>query len=150
MNNYALLGTWWHLRAALIQSYRRFRADHGDAVLNTRLDYDHIVALAEAEPEATVFTELREHTPVGGRHAVVNIGSLHQRFAVFLPNVEDGPNRQTIELLANRYLAGDLSHPRRSYAYVTGRLKIFPPGSGTPEIVVAGPSQVQDDPPTAP
>ncbi|WP_158500393.1 hypothetical protein [Xenococcus sp. PCC 7305] len=41
-----------------------------------------------------------------------------------------------------RYLSSDASHPRRSYAYVTGKLSLF---RDRPQITVTTPEQITDD-----
>ena len=81
--------------------------------------------------------------PVANR-ALIRIGSQTQPFQVFLPRVDEPDNAGTLQLLANRYLPGDSVHPRRSYAYVTGRLIMF---QDLPEVVVDGANQVADQPP---
>ncbi len=139
--NYALLGVWWHLRARTISAYREARAaDPG--LLNSRRDYRELLSLAAREAEATVFTELREYHRVGGRHVVVTIGSLQQPFQLFVPNANDSEDGVAIlRLLDNRYIAAEPDHPRRSYAYVRGTLKLF---NGRPEIVVRSKEQIRD------
>jgi hypothetical protein len=42
-------------------------------------------------------------------------------------------------------LIAEPHHPRHSYAYVRGALKLF---DGKPEIVVRAPGQMSDDPPS--
>lgn len=143
MRNYAVLAVWWHLRARIIDDYRAARETRPD-LLNTRLDYEQIVGLAGNEGPAVVFTELRECRRVGGGHLIIRIGSEEQPFKVFVPDV-DQPDRQPIvELLENRYVSGSPDHPRRSYAYVGGMLKLY---RGEPEIVVTAADQITDVPP---
>jgi micrococcal nuclease len=143
MRNYALLGVWWDLRAQVISDYRRFRADR-PPLLNSRLDYEQIVALAREGAEAVIFTELRSYTKVGQRKAIAEIGSKHQPFKVFLPDVDGDEGQQVLALLDNRYIAKDPDHPRRSYAYVKGPLKLF---RDEPEVTVTGAEQISDAPP---
>lgn len=140
--NYAMLGVWWHLRADLIDQYRGKREANPN-LLNSRRDYARLVELARQEQEVTVFTELREYHRVGGRHVVVTIGSLQQPFQVFVPNADAEPGQTILRLLDNRYIAVEPDHPRRSYAYVRGPLKLF---DGKPEIVVRSMEQITDQP----
>ena len=139
MRNYALLGTWWALRAELIDAYRRLRPQRPE-LLNTRRDYEAIKALAGEEQEAVVFTELRSYSRVGQRKAIVEIGSVHQPFKLFLRDVDAEEGQQVLALLDNRYLAQD-DHPRRSYAYVQGPLKLF---RDEPELTVTSADQIAD------
>jgi micrococcal nuclease len=140
--NYALLGVWWHLRAQEIAAYREARI--GDPLLfNSRLDYERLLTLAAHDTEATVFTELREYHRVGGRHVVVTIGSLQQPFQLFVPDADADAGQAILRLLDNRYIAAEPEHPRRSYAYVRGTLKLF---DGKPEIVVRATGQISDEP----
>ena len=99
--------------------------------------------LASHDTEATVFTELREYHRVGGRHVVVTIGSLQQPFQLFVPDADSDAGQAILRLLDNRYIADEPDHPRRSYAYVRGTLKLF---DGKPEIVVRATGQISDDP----
>ena len=141
VRNYAALGTWWKLRASLIDEYRSLRAD-GANVLNSRLDFDEIRQRAENGDTVTVFTALERLTRVGQRHALVRIGSQHQPFALFIRDVEGNETSQRIaELLRNRYISGGETHPRSSYAYVRGPLQLF---QGNPEIELESPGQITD------
>jgi micrococcal nuclease len=145
VRNYAVLGTWWALRAGIIDGYRRAR-DADPSLLNSRLDYAQISALAEQRADATVFTELRGVTRTAdGRHAVVDIGSPAQPFKLFVPEIDADAGRSVLALIANRYLPGDDRHPRRSYAYVRGPLQLF---RGRPQQRVSDPAQIADTPPS--
>lgn len=142
MRNYALLGTWWALRAELIDRYRTLRADDAK-LLNSRLDYEEVRSLAAQGMEATVFTELAGYELVGQHRAVVDIGSRHQRFGLFVPDIESEEGQALLALLDHRYLAKSPDHPRRSYAYVRGTLQLF---RDAPQMIVTGPDQVLDAP----
>jgi micrococcal nuclease len=143
MRNYALLGVWWDLRGQLIEDYRRHKAERPE-LLNSRRDYAKIVELAEAGAEAVIFTELRTVSRVGQNNAIVEIGSKSQPFKLFLPDVEGAEGQAILALLDNAYVDGDDSHPRRSYAYVQGPLKLF---REEPELVVTSALQITDSPP---
>lgn len=76
-----------------------------------------------------------------GRHrAVVDIGS---RAQPFVPDIESEHGRAVLALLDNRYLTKDDTHPRRNYAYVSGRLHEF---GGAPELTVETAAQIRDVP----
>jgi micrococcal nuclease len=145
MRNYATLGAWWSLRAELIDDYRDHRAAD-PSLLNSRRDYAELLELAADGAEATVFTELSSITRVGQRRAIVDIGSREQPFKLFVPDIESDEGRQLLSLLSTQYIAEDPDRIRRSYAYVRGLLKLF---RGEPELVVVGPGQVTDTPPSA-
>ncbi|MGH8929761.1 MAG: thermonuclease family protein [Egibacteraceae bacterium] len=143
MRNYATLGVWWELRAALIDDYRARRAADS-TLLNSRLDYEQLHELSESgQEQVTVFTELAGIQLVGQRRAVVDIGSRHQPFKVFIPDIETAGGEALLSLLGSRYLAGDPTHVRRSYAYVSGLLTRF---RDEPEVVVTDPDQIVDTP----
>ena len=142
--NYATLGACWALRGALIDDYRQQRAQD-PTLLNSRLDYGQLARLAAEEGhQATVFTELAAYTRVGQHRAVVDIGSRHQPFKLFIPDIETDAGQQILALLDSRYIANDPTRIRRSYAYVHGPLKLF---RDEPEITVTSPAQILDTPP---
>jgi micrococcal nuclease len=146
IRNYAALCVWWHLRAQIIDGYRRYKvANPGHPILNTRLDYAQLEQLAQQGAQATIFTELRDYRQVGGRHVVIGIGSKQQPFQVFIPNVDVSPGEGILNILKYRYLPGDLEHPRRSYVYITGPLSIYS-GNNKPQLTVTSPDQISDWP----
>ena len=141
VRNYAALGTWWHLRASIIDRYRQIAGTSSD-LLNSRLDYAAIEARARAEESATIFTELRSIQPISGDRALIRIGSQQQPFKVFIPDVTSPEGQALLNLLEIRYISSDKTHPRRSYAYVTGTLSLF---RDRPQIKVTRPDQITDD-----
>jgi micrococcal nuclease len=146
--NYATLGAWWTLRAALIDDYRRARAN-GAVALNPRVDFETIMERAGRDEVGSVFTEFNEVQRLGSRKAIVDIGSQAQPFAIFIPDIETEKGQALLALLTNRYLpegtegGRTVARPRRSYGYVKGRLMMF---QGRPEIVAEGPEDISDDP----
>ncbi|MEM7456911.1 MAG: thermonuclease family protein [Planctomycetota bacterium] len=134
INNYGSLKTWWTLRAEVIQDYRR-RLANGASILNTRLDYQALANLAEANESATIFTEIRSLRRIGSNHMSANIGSQSQPFQLFIRNFESDSGQEIVRLIENRYLSSDLLHPRRSYAYASGPLKLFQGNPSLPPIV---------------
>lgn len=149
MRNYSALGVWWTLRAELIEAYRRARTA-GAAVLDSRLDYEELAE--RVGDEVTVFTELDSYRRAGATHAVVDIGSLHQPFKLFLPDaLETTAGQRVLSLLDERYVSegydgATIEEPRRSYAYVRGELALY---RDEPEIVVTSVEQLADSPPSA-
>lgn len=142
IRNYASLGTWWKLRARIIDRYRQHKLNNPD-LLNTRLDYDAIFNLAKTDEEAIIFTELRSLKNVSPQSAIVDIGSVRQPFCLYLPDTVSDAGQQLINLLKTRYLPGDSDHPRRSYAYLKGKLKLYK--DTKPEMIVNSADQITDD-----
>jgi micrococcal nuclease len=148
INNYALLTTWWHLRAKVIDEYRLFKEKMPE-ILNTRLDYATLIEKAEAEQTAIVFTELRTYQRTRGNHLIIDIGSRQQPFQVFVPEVDSDAGQDILRLLLNRYIPGDTVHPRRGYAYVEGPLNLYQNRENFPPIVqlkVTKIDQIRDRP----
>ncbi|MEM1204389.1 MAG: thermonuclease family protein [Acidobacteriota bacterium] len=142
IRNYAALGTWWQLRARLIDDFRALRPHEVD-LLDSRLDFAEISRRAQTGDTVTVFTALERVRRIGQRHALVRIGSLQQPFALFIRDIEANPESQRIvKLLETRYISAGEDHPRRSYAYVRGALRLF---NGTPEIELTSIDQISDD-----
>jgi micrococcal nuclease len=145
--NYANLGAWWTLRAAIIDDYRRARAA-GATIFNSRLDYAEIAERARNSEEIVVFTELAAFRRLGSRRAVIDIGSQAQPFQVFIPDIETEDGMALVNLVHERYLGEDdgrtTIRARRSYAYVQGRLQMF---RDAPEVIAPGPAGISDTPP---
>lgn len=142
MRDYATLGVWWSLRAELVDGFRRRRAED-PTLLDSRLDYARIRELAAAEQEATIFTELAGYTRIGQSHAIVDIGSRHQPFKLFLPDADGAEGQALLTLLDACYVGSD-ERVGRSYAFVRGAMKLF---RDEPELVVTGIAQIGDEPP---
>jgi micrococcal nuclease len=146
--DYPPLTAWWALRAAVIDDYRRARAQ-GTEIMNPRIDFETIKQWADEGRQATVFTEFQTYQRLSSRKAVIHIGSQAQPFSIFIPDIETAQAQDLIELLQTRYIAGGteggrtVTEPRRGYGYVRGQLKLF---NGRPEIVVDGPEDVSDHP----
>lgn len=148
LRDYPPLTAWWALRAAVIDDYRRARAQ-GTEILNPRIDFETIRQWAEEGRQATVFTEFQAYRRLSSSKAVIQIGSQAQPFSIFIPDIETAEAQALIELLETRYIAGGteggrtVTEPRRGYGYVRGQLKLY---RGNPEIVVDGPEDVSDYP----
>jgi micrococcal nuclease len=145
MRDYDDLTSWWAHRAEVVESYRG-----AEGVFDSRLDYDD---LADSVGETvTVFTELSEVERVGAAHAVVKIGSRTQPFKLFVPDAfESEAGERVLSLLRQRYVAESdgvtVARPNRSYAFVTGEVKLYPPETGNPEIAVTSTERIADGPP---
>ncbi len=131
------------LRATAIDDYRRRRATD-PTLLNSRRDYVKLRELARERHDGIVFTELAGLTRIGQHRAIVDIGSRHQPFKLFVPDIESDNGRELLSLLTTRYITDTPDRIRRSYAYVQGQLKLF---GDEPEIVVENAAQVTDTPP---
>ena len=145
MRNYAALGTWWRLRARVIDDYRALKAGV-PTLLNTRLDYDAILEKAQAGDTATIFTEFRSIRRVGGDHGLISYGAEDRPFSVFIPDLESDTGQRIIRLMQSRYISDGEDHPRRSYGYISGALSMF---RDSPQMVVTSVDQVTDDLPSA-
>lgn len=143
IRNYALLSTWWKLRALIIDQYRLIKGRE-DNLLNTRLDYKKIVELAHSGTEVIIFTELRSIKRVGSRSAVIGIGSKKQPFSLFLPDIESDEGQELVHIMTLRYLSKGDDYPRRGYAYVTGKLSLY---RDKPQIKLSSPDQLTDEMP---
>lgn len=141
IRNYASLGTWWNLRAQIIDNYRANQDDY-DNLYNSRLDYDKIKVLAETREKVIIFTALSGIKKITGDCAVIGIGSIQQPFSLFLPGVSSNNGQQIISLLETRYIPKDDAHPLRSYAYINGNLSVY---NGRPQIVIESVSQITDN-----
>jgi micrococcal nuclease len=148
MREYPALTTWWALRAAIIDDFRLGRA-RGSKILNPRVDFEAITALAHEGQKATVFTEFQTYQRLGDKKAIVRIGSQAQPFAILIPDIQTTKGQQLVELLRSRYIAGGtaggrtVTEPRRGYGYVRGKLQMY---RDQPEIVADGPEDLSDRP----
>jgi micrococcal nuclease len=138
--NYAALGCWWQLRGRIIDGYRRVHAMDA-SILNPRLDYDRISTMARDEAAATIFTEMRSIIRVGGHSGLISMGSVDRPFSLFLPDMDSEAGQEVVNLLETRYISGNEDHPRRSYAYVTGKLSTY---RDRPQVVVQSADQIGD------
>ncbi|WP_434362265.1 thermonuclease family protein [Parasalinivibrio latis] len=144
IRNYAALGTWWSLRAQIIDQYRALKSAHSD-LLNTRLDYQEIVQKAQIGEEVVIFTEIRDLKRIAIRHTLASIGSIQQPFSLFIPDSDGDIGQNIIELLVNRYIPGEETHPRRGYAYIKGELSLF---RDKPQMKITSPFQITDNYPS--
>lgn len=143
MRNYAVLATWWDLRAQVIEQYRNYKQRHPEkTIYNTRKNYLELVELANSNAEVTIFTDMQSLRRIGGIHGLISIGSFDQPFSLFIPRMDEANSQKIINLLMNRYIPMEDEHyPRRGYAYVTGKLEMF---RNNPQMVVESPAAIQD------
>lgn len=138
--NYAALSTWWRLRASVIDEYRRLKA-LDETLLNSRLDYEKIVDLANENKTATVFTELGAIDRVGHNSGLIRIGSQEQPFSLFIPDMESTTGQEIVHLATSRYISSGDDHPRQSYTFVKGELSLY---QDRPQIVLQSAEQIAD------
>lgn len=143
IHNYAALGVWWNLRAQLIDAFRLHRIHRSD-LLNSRLDFDQIVVKAQHHEKVVMFTELRSLRHITPTSARIEIGSVKQPFSLYIPNTESPEGQAIVHLLNHRYFSTN-DAPKRSYAYVTGQLRLF---NKNPQMTVHSTAQITDEPPT--
>lgn len=138
--NYAALGTWWQLRATIIDEYRRIKASD-PSIYDSRLDYAILDEKARAGERATVFTEIRSIRRVRSNSGLIGIGSEEQPFGLFIPDIDSSSGEEIVNCLETRYISSGEDHPRRSYAYVTGELSTY---RENPQIILTSSNQVTD------
>lgn len=145
--NYAALKTWWDVRAAAVDVFRRLRAID-KSLFDVREDYEALMELAGRGEVATVFADVRDVDIVPGRGARIDVGSSSKPFTVVVPRVdvggEDDPGgAKVVALLQTRYAAESVDVPRRGYVFLSGRLRI---ARTRPQLVVDDPAAVGDVP----
>lgn len=139
--DYKVLLPWWHLRAGVVEDYRRFGVQAG--ALSIRLDYDEIVEAANAKSPLTVFCDLQ-----GGIHkwagdgALIYAGSIAQKFNLWIPERDSATAQEILRLIETRYAGHGLG-----YVYVRGEATMYPDENGVPEIVLRDTTQLSDFPP---
>lgn len=114
-------------------------------MLNSRLDYLAIRNKAETEESAIVFTELRSIRLIFS-DTIIGIGSRTQLSNLFIPDIISPEGQAVLNLLENRYISDGEIRPRRSYAYIQGKLSLF---RDNPQIIVTDPEQITDELPAA-
>ncbi len=138
--DYDQLIAWWHYRSSAIEDYRRFGIQRG--AKSVRLDYGDIVAAAQAESPLTVFCDLQGGIGRSvGDGAVIYAGSPAQPFKLWIPDRHSDSGQALLRLIATRYAGYG-----RSYVYASGTAKLYPAGTGKPEIVLSAPAQLHDRP----
>lgn len=142
LHNYAALGVWWNLRAQIIDQFRQWQKQQ-DNLLNSRLDFETIVAKAHQQEQVVVFTELRSLRRITPTSARIEIGSVKQPFNLYIPNTDSPEGKALVHLLNHRYFSTN-DYPKRSYAYISGQLRLF---NKNPQITVHSTAQITDEPP---
>ena len=85
---------------------------------------------------------MRSIRRISGDRAIIGIGSQIQPFNVFIPDIISSEGQALLNLLNNRYISEGEIRPRRSYAYVRGKLSLF---RNNPQITVTNPEQITDE-----
>jgi micrococcal nuclease len=140
--NYATLSVWWKLRAALIDDYRQHRTQYPE-LLNSRLDYDQIAAKALRKQSITIFTELAYVRRAGGIHGLASYGSDERPLNIFIPRLFSDDGEALLNLLNQRYIRRNETHPAASYAYISGVMSLY---NGIPQLTLSSIDQVCDTP----
>jgi len=139
--DYEVLLPWWHLRAGVVEDYRRFGAQAG--ALSVRLDYGEIVEAAKAKSSLTILCDLQ-----GGIHkwtddgALIYAGSIAQKFNLWIPERDSAPAQEILQLIETRYAGHG-----RGYVYARGKATMYPAENGVPEIILRDVAQLSDFPP---
>ena len=144
MQNYAALGTWWQLRARIIDEYRRIKPLYNN-LFNSRLDFPLLIEKAKNQEEVTIFTELRSIRRISKHSGLIKIGSVQQPVSLFLPDLDSETGQEIVALLNSRYISQENAYLRRSYAYVTGELRLF---KDAPQMSLISPEQITDEMPS--
>ncbi len=140
--DYTTLIPWWHLRDSVVQDYRYLGIQAG--VQSVRLNYEDIVAAAQAENEITVFCDLQGGINAWpGNGALIYAGSKYHKFNLWIPNRDSAAAQTILRLIETRY-----ANYGRSYVYVSGQASLYPPNpDGKPQIVLTDVNQLNDFPP---
>lgn len=139
--DYDQLIPWWHMRASVVQEYRKFGLQSG--AKSVRLDYDEILEAANQKNDITVFCDLQgginKWTSNG---ALVYAGSPHHKFNLWIPDTDSSNAAAIINLIEKRY-----ARYGRGYVYVSGKASLWPQsGGGKPQIVISDQNQLSDLP----
>ncbi len=137
--DYTTLIPWWHLRDSVVQDYRSL--DSQAEVLSVRLDYEAIVAAAQAGKEITVFCDLQGGiNKWPGNGALIYAGSKFQKFNLWIPDPDSAAAQTILRLIETRY-----ANSGRGYVYVSGQASLYPPNpDGKPQIVLTDVNQLAD------
>ena len=147
--NYATLTTWWELRARIIETYRRALMNWPDEAppLLSHSDYELLVEAAHNKHEIVLFAHLGGWRPLENGDVILDIGSLEKPLRIFVPGgALDGQGGDVIRLLGSRFVSEGETSARRTYAFIRGRIRMFPEQNGQPEIVLRSITQVSDAP----
>jgi len=140
--DYNQLIPWWHMRASVVEDYRKFGLQAG--AKSVRLDYDEILEAAKQKNNITVFCDLQgginKWTNSG---ALIYAGSPHHKFNLWLPDINSANAATIINLIEKRYAGYG-----RGYVYVSGQAGLWPPtDNGKPQIELTDKKQLSDLPP---
>jgi endonuclease YncB( thermonuclease family) len=133
--DYRTLKDYWQLRAGQIASYRLATA-MGEDILNCRMDYPDILAIARARRQANVFVELTRAFHNADGSITCQLGNPMQPFSALFPPTMSG----LAGFLEREYLG----FGRPNYIYLNGTLTL---SDGQPRIVIEHTDQVCTSPP---
>lgn len=136
--DYVTLLPWWSLRALVVEDYRERGVAAG--VLSVRLDYQQIIAAANAETPITVLCDLQGGCQEwSGGGALVYAGSPYQKFNLWIPDKDSETGQRILRLIDRRY-----AEQGRGYVYVSGKAEMY---HDKPQIVLTDRAQLSDFPP---
>ena len=140
--DYRQLLPWWHMRAGVVQDYRKFGLQSG--AKSVRLDYDDIVEAAKQKNNITVFCDLQSGINKWTHNgALIYAGSPHHKFNLWIPDADTEGAAGIIRLIEKRYEGFG-----RGYVYVSGQSSLWPPNeNGKPQMVITDKNQLSDLPP---
>lgn len=137
--DYVTLVPWWALRALVVEDYRERGIPAG--VLSVRLDYQQIIAAANARLPITVLCDLQAgYQEWSGGGALVYAGSPHHKFNLWIPDKDSETGQRILRLINRRY-----AEQGRGYVYVSGTAEMY---RDKPQIVLTDRAQLSDFPPT--
>jgi endonuclease YncB( thermonuclease family) len=133
--DYRAFKDYWQLRAGQIAAFR-LATGMGEDILNCRLDYPEIVAIAGAKRSAHVFVELTRAFHHLDGSVVFQLGNPMQPFSAIFP-----PATNALAGFLEREFLG---FGRPNYIYLDGTLGL---NDGHPLIVIEHPEQISTSPP---
>jgi len=137
--NYNLLVPWWALRASIVDNYRTYGIAAG--VLDVRLDFTKILAVAEAQEYITVLFDLQNGVSKWlDNGALVYDGTKDRRLKLWIPDTNSEEIKTLLQLLKHRYFGLG-----RGYVYISGQVNMY---RDKPEIILSDIKQLSDFPPT--
>jgi micrococcal nuclease len=137
--DYEHLLPWWHMRGSLVQDFRDRGIQTG--AKSVRLDYQEIVATAQAGEEVCIFCDLQggiQRWPGDG--AVIFAGSPTHKFNLWVPDRYSKAGCSILRFIHNRY-----GGHGRGYIYVSGAAGLY---NDKPQIVLETVEQFSDLPPS--
>jgi len=135
--DYGQLIPWWHLRASVVEGYRKFGIQAG--VKSVRLDYDEIVEAAKTNSVLTVFCDLQNGINRWvDDNALIYAGSVYHKFNLWIPNIYRKEAQEILNIIQKRY-----AKYGKGYLYVKGKASMY---KDKPQIVLTDIELISDNP----